>query len=88
MFVLAVPISAAEKHSGTSVWDIVPASYFEEYAGKFSTIEEVQQATGFTSSSEVTVEPTSGIQVSSIDEHAALLFYITDEVANVGSCYL
>lgn len=75
------------------VHDIVPKEYFKKYSNKFTSKEEVLEASGFSDNTVNTSNtltkgsssqtPIEYIKVDSIDEYAALLFYyneLTDSV--------
>lgn len=67
-----------------SVHDVVPQAYLGEYAGKYQTIEEVKKAAGFEWDTNKNSDNSSQsfVEVGSVDEYAALLFFykdITDE---------
>lgn len=65
------------------VYDIVPKEYFSENAGKFDSLQELKEATGFSSKPASSDESSTFIKVDSIDEYAAVLSYFNDKAQSV-----
>lgn len=60
----------------------VPEEYFLEYKGKFSSYEEAAKAAGFSLEGKSYTSENGTIDIQSVDEFAATLFYINDTVTS------
>lgn len=70
--------NAISKNEVVSAHSFVPEEYFLEYKGKFSSYEEAAKAAGFSLEKKSYTSENGTIDVQSVDEFAATLFYIND----------